>query len=500
MAEHSAAPADGAPGGPPPRWTPRREPSNPGEILLAALKSSGRSALIAYSARAFLTLLLRAARGRFSKGTLREVFGGDEALRFARMFGTFTFLFKAINGLGCYAAIGRVPRRASLREPAHLAPAAPGDKAHLSLRSPEFVVASVSGAVAGLAALKLEKPDERLGWAQQFFVRGMQCLVVFLARERNIYVPHGDSLVFILSCAQIMYAYILRPSTIPPAYYTWMVRTARVPHDVLEVNRRNIRYLDTLDRVKFGLPPESGTAEALHAAISAGAADPIISKDHILAVARGHHSGPTRYAKLAETIEAKGLPLPIVPCELLHAEGEHGCLRYNAGLFNKVFWEIARVYAALNVVPLIVFGSRRLMKEPLKVALRLVESTARSSTFLAVYVTSYMLLACLLRNLHLANLLTRDHKGFYYLFGIVSACSIFIEREGRRGELAAYVLPKAAESAWRVWADRGVLPRWIPGGDFALFGAGMGLLMGFYQTAPGNVSGLLYALMRRVVA
>jgi len=88
-----------------------------------------------------------------------------------------------------------------------------------------------------------------------------------------------------------------------------------------------------------------------------------------------------------------------------------------------------------------------------------------------------MALTCLMRNFHLINLLTRDHKTLYYLFGLASGASIFIERDGRRGELAAYVLPKAAESAWKVWADRGVLPRWIPGGDYAMFATGMGLLM-----------------------
>jgi hypothetical protein len=165
-----------------------------------------------------------------------------------------------------------------------------------------------------------------------------------------------------------MYAYILRPSTIPPAYYSWMVKTARVPHDVLEVNRRNVRALDTGDRVKFRLPPESGSAMARHKEMSGGLPDPILSAEHMLSLASKLGISDARRQNLANLISTRGLPLPICPCELLHADGNHGCVRYNVGLFNKVFWEIARVYGALNLVPVLVFGRRRLVKEPLSVA------------------------------------------------------------------------------------------------------------------------------------
>lgn len=114
---------------------------------------------------------------------------------------------------------------------------------------------------------------------------------------------------------------------------------------------------------------------------------------------------------------------------------------------------------------------------PLTVLSRLTTSTLRSSAFLAVYVSSYMSLVCLARNAHLLNILTRDHKTLYYIFGLISASSIFIERKGRRGELAAYVLPKAAESAWVVGVDRGLLPKSVKGGSSAMFALGCGLLM-----------------------
>lgn len=289
-----------------------------------------------------------------------------------------------------------------------------------------------------------------------------------------------------------MFAYIARPTTIPPAYYNWMVRTARVPDDVLEINRRNIRALDTLDRIKFQLPPESATALVRHRAMESGVPDPILSADHMVSLAAKLGASAERVDRLKNLIAQRGLPLPIVPCELLHACGNNGCIHYNCWLFGQVFKEIFRVYGVLNLVPVLVFGSRRLRKEPVAVAKRLLGSSIRSSTFLAVYVTTYMVLTCLMRNIHQAHLLTRDHKLLYYLFGIASGCSIFIERDGRRGELAAYVLPKAAESAWRVWADRGVLPRWIPAGDYAMFSVGLGLLMVGFSGIGARICGAVF--------
>lgn len=276
-----------------------------------------------------------------------------------------------------------------------------------------------------------------------------------------------------------------------------MVKTARVPGPILEINRRNVRALDDLDRVKFGLPPESATARERLRNVVEGVQDPVLNPTNLLEIATKFGANPARVEKLSKSIETSGLPLPIVPCELLHACGNHGCVRHNVWLFNQVFWEISRVYGVLNVVPVLIFGRRRLMKEPLGVAKRLLASTARSSAFLAVYVTSYMVMACLTRNLQGIHLLTRDHKTLYYLFGIVSGCAIFVERDGRRGELAAYVLPKAAESAWRVWADRGYLPKWVRGGDFGMFAVGLGLLMVGLPWVLGVKAILLMAAIRR---
>jgi hypothetical protein len=46
--------------------------------------------------------------------------------------------------------------------------------------------------------------------------------------------------------------------------------------------------------------------------------------------------------------------------------------------------------------------------------------------------------------------LHRDHKLSYWLIGLLAASAIFIERKGRRAELALYTLPRAADSLYDI--------------------------------------------------
>ncbi|KAJ3343274.1 hypothetical protein HDU93_009260 [Gonapodya sp. JEL0774] len=125
-----------------------------------------------------------------------------------------------------------------------------------------------AGAVASLTLL-LEHPTRRGVLVEQLGVRAMQAIAVKMHLGGHVRVWEGAALTFIFGCCQIMYAYIMRPSTIPPAYYQWMIKTgefayseslalavkpgstmpriilpARVPHELLDLNRRNIRLLD----------------------------------------------------------------------------------------------------------------------------------------------------------------------------------------------------------------------------------------------------------------
>ena len=52
---------------------------------------------------------------------------------------------------------------------------------------------------------------------------------------------HGDSLLFVLSSAQVMYAYVMRPETLPRSYYKFILNTGPIDELLLESVRRNCR-------------------------------------------------------------------------------------------------------------------------------------------------------------------------------------------------------------------------------------------------------------------
>ncbi|CAE6474779.1 unnamed protein product [Rhizoctonia solani] len=95
--------------------------------------------------------------------------------------------------------------------------------------------ALVAGALAGLA-VAFETPDRRLTIAQQIFVRGLQGSYNYWSKLFGIRIPFGDVMVFSLCCGQIMYAFLLSPSTIPRSYRVWIQRASKVPAACVRMN------------------------------------------------------------------------------------------------------------------------------------------------------------------------------------------------------------------------------------------------------------------------
>lgn len=53
---------------------------------------------------------------------------------------------------------------------------------------------------------------------------------------------------------------------------------------------------------------------------------------------------------------------------------------------------------------------------------------------------------------------SKDHKLVYWVAGALSGLSVLLEKKARRGELALYVLPRAADSLWYILVNRHLLP------------------------------------------
>jgi hypothetical protein len=123
----------------------------------------------------------------------------------------------------------------------------------------------------------------------------------------------------------------------------------------------------------------------------------------------------------------------------------------------------------------------------------MIKNTFRSSIFISSFITSYQALLCLWKQYSPV-----DWKYIYYINGLLSAGSIFLEHPNRRLELTLYVLPKGLMSLYLVLLNRGRMI-YIPGFNVGLSGIGMFALMYSYTKNTGNVSPILSKIMVRLL-
>lgn len=68
-------------------------------------------------------------------------------------------------------------------------------------------------------------------------------------------------------------------------------------------------------------------------------------------------------------------------------------------------------------------------------------------------------------------------KASFWILGLASGLSLFVEEKRRRGELAMYVLPKGLESLWVALRGKGYVFRTGKWGEVILTALGMGMVM-----------------------
>ncbi|KAI9101856.1 hypothetical protein DFS34DRAFT_611769 [Phlyctochytrium arcticum] len=435
----------------PPRWTGGHQ------ILAHAVRGGLRSFLLGWALRGgitFLLKLIRVVKGKLPLRLALKSFFSAEPRRMGLMIGYFSFTWKLINNSLFYL---RGNRQSKLN-------------------------GFIAGSVAGLGILFQEK-SAREGVAQQLFVRSMQAGYNALKAREVIHLPYGDSALFMVACGSILYAYAMQPETIPPEYYSWMLKTARVPKPILTLNRHNLRAWEASTELARPL------------------ADIPTIKNALLRNREGCH--PSSLPKAMSYIAKHAGTAPMIPCSVLHP-GDPSCVSYNSKLIFKVMAGIAPVYAALNFVPMLALKTGKFVKAPKELTIRGVKSTFRSSLFLGVFVLIYMSGICTQRNLARTPLatafpsLTRDHKLIYYFLGVLCSSSILIEHKSRRSELAMYVLPKGLQSLWMVLHQRGKMPK-IPGFSVYMNCVAMGILMSVYQMEPERMSTLMFKVMEKLI-
>ena len=385
----------------------------------------------------FLLRLPRIFRGKQSLvKVILETFSHKDALRTAWFFGSFAFLWKTVFDIA-----------------SNLVELTPGK------------AGAAAGFAAGLA-LFFEGRERRAGIAQQVLVRGLQQGWNALKEANHISFPfeQGDAFLFIICSAQIMYSYVRHPQVLPPAFYSFIRDTGPIPEAILRAVRGNLHGQPIGDPLAL-IEPFKPTPAALSAASS-------ISSTAIL---------------------------PIVDCALMHPHTD-SCTTHGRNVFFSVFKKIFPVYGTLTLVPAAAFRTKSFIHRPLHMLKRIRVSTVRSSIFLGVFVSSYQEFVCLIRELTRKGVLKEDWRGWYWVAGVVSSLSIFIEDKGRRTELALYTLPRAVESIYLIFYGKGYMPH-LPGFEVSMFAAGMGIILGAYHEAEsGGKQSRMSGFVRRLVS
>ncbi|XP_022736826.1 uncharacterized protein LOC111289776 isoform X2 [Durio zibethinus] len=259
-----------------------------------------QSFLLSYGVRVGIGILLRAfklARGQSYSSLLdlkqlvseKDLIVREEACRIGLLFGGFT---------GAYHAL-----RCLLRK----------------LRKKETPVnAILAGSIAGLSILALDDSNRRRTLALYLLARVAQCAYNSAKSKNKFHLwgshwRHGDSLLFALACAQVMYAFVMRPESLPKSYQDFIQKTGPVAAPVYKAVRENCR------------------------------------------------GGPVNVASLSAYLYGRGKSnnvmleeFPsIIPCSVIHPDTS-SCLGHNAKAASATFRKTFPLYFSLTFVPFVV--------------------------------------------------------------------------------------------------------------------------------------------------
>ena len=327
-----------------------------------------------------------------------------------------------------------------------------------------------------------------------------------------------------------MYAYVMRPDTLPASYNKFIVRTGPIAAPVLEAARRTLRgealspamrawlqrhaeqqhpsWLQTWFRVAPGAPAGGGSpvplAPFMHSSLgpAGGAANTASNASYLmskgksaaalcfdaaewrrgllqaLGVTPTASAEPYRPSASPQTAPARPLLVPAhmsrIPAALMYPRQRVSVLQVLQTALDAGK-RVLPLYISLNLVPTVLFRWRSLIRSPTQVLVKNVLSALQSSTFIAGFVGSYMAVITTHR-----WLFRGDHKLVYWLGGLVAGAALLLERPSRHTDLMLYVLPRAADSLYTIMADK----RWVgtmPHGEVLLFALAMAVLLGTFE-------------------
>ncbi|XP_026401501.1 uncharacterized protein LOC113297282 [Papaver somniferum] len=318
--------------------------------------------------------------------------------------------------------------------------------------------AILAGSVAGLSILALDDPSRRRTLALYLLARLGQCAYNSAKSKNKFHLwgshwSHGDSLLFALACGQVMYAFVMRPESLPKSYQDFIQKTGPVAKPIYKAVRDSCR----------GSPID------------------VVSLSAYLF-----------NSKASSSLKIQEFP-SIIPCSMIHPDA-NSCLQHNARAASATFRKTFPLYFSLTFVPFVVLRLQKFMDSPARTCWLAVKGAVRSTTFLSSFVGIFQGVICLHR-----KVAAKDHKLVYWLAGGFAALSVLLEKKARRGELALYVLPRAGDSLWYILVNRHFLPD-IKNAEVALFCLCMGGIMYYLEHEPDTMAPFLRGIIRRFLA
>ncbi|CAI5726075.1 unnamed protein product [Peronospora effusa] len=336
--------------------------------LKAACQAAVRAFILAYGSKAFTAVLLASRKWSSLEygyaDAARLLLRGD-TLRFGAFSGSLVGIFR-LTELTTRAA------RGGTRDAANLA---------------------IAGAVAGLALL-LDSPSRRSTISLYIFVRMLDVVCRHFVSIGVLPTwRYSSEVLFAMSNAAIMYAFVVDPSLLPKGYYQWICRIGSVNHHGLEYTIRQ---------------------------------------------------------RMRGQLDVYGNSLPFRRCQPhYHMEScvAHAIKEWINGLGRSM-----QIYFPVHFLPAMFFRFQQLQGAPVSTIARISYAALCSSAFLTSYQTVAKLVVCMAR-----NAFRRDYATTSLAAGVATGGALLFEHTKRRFELMLYCFPRALDIVWQLLKRRGIL-------------------------------------------
>ncbi|KAJ1021078.1 hypothetical protein NDA16_003864 [Ustilago loliicola] len=237
----------------------------------------------------------------------------------------------------------------------------------------------------------------------------------------------AEGLIFVVCCAQIMWAWFYHPERLPPSYVKWITNLATMDERLLlalrcirtgkpltwnyqskEMTPEGVHLLGSLAE-ELGHPYEWGDPTRLPN--TSAEAKAFIAEARTQAAAKKAaggdlEQGPNPGFVLNGAAGPRGRgEMGGMPCELVHC-GTGGASCYKNALYRWIRgWRMSMaIYFPVHLLPRLLFNPKGFLSSPVPNLIKVLTGAARSAAFLATYIVGNWFPICLARSALLSRL------------------------------------------------------------------------------------------------